>query len=47
MKIIDKMSDVAIENKEAGLIVAGAYGTAIIIYAVSHAATKLIRAIRG
>ncbi|NER05005.1 MAG: hypothetical protein F6K17_21610 [Okeania sp. SIO3C4] len=47
MTIIDKMTDVAIENKEAGLIIAGACGTAIIIYAISHAAAKLIRAIRG
>lgn len=47
MTIMNKMSDIAIENKEAGLIIAGACGTAIIIYTISHAAAKLICAIRG
>ena len=46
MTIINKMTDIAIENKEAGLIIAGACGTAIIIYTISHAAAQLIRAIR-
>ncbi|NEN91864.1 MAG: hypothetical protein F6K48_24350 [Okeania sp. SIO3H1] len=45
MKLIDKFADLAIENKEAGLIIAGACGTSIIIWAISHSAAKLIRAI--
>lgn len=45
--LVDKAIDLAIENKEAGLIVAGAIGTSIVIYTIAHSAAKLIRAVRG
>ena len=44
--LMDKFADAIAENKDAGLIVAGAIGTSIIIYAIAHSAAKLIRAVR-
>ena len=47
INLIDKITDLAIENQEVGLIVGSAIGTSIIICAIAHSAAKLIRAVRG
>lgn len=43
-ELIDKIADVAIQNREVGLILAGAVGMAILIYAGGKAIAELIRA---
>ncbi|GGA02635.1 hypothetical protein [Okeania sp. KiyG1] len=45
--LIDKITDLAMENQEVGLIVGSAIGTSIVICAIAHSAAKLIRAVRG
>ncbi|MFY7806644.1 MAG: hypothetical protein ACOVQ7_24800 [Limnoraphis robusta] len=47
MNLIDKVADLAIENKDAGLVIAGAIATSIVICAIAHSAAKLIRAVRS
>ncbi|MDJ0516937.1 MAG: hypothetical protein QNJ74_12010 [Trichodesmium sp. MO_231.B1] len=47
INLIDKITDLAIENQEVGLIVGSAIGTSIVICAIAHSAAKLIRAVRG
>ncbi|NET26132.1 hypothetical protein [Okeania sp. SIO1I7] len=46
INLMYKIADLAIENSDAGLILAGALGSSIIICAIAHSATKLIRALR-
>lgn len=45
--LIDKLTDLAMENQEVGLIVGSAIGTSIVICAIAHSAAKVIRAVRG
>lgn len=45
--LIDKITDLAMENQEVGLIVGSAIGTSIVICAIAHSAAKVIRAVRG
>lgn len=47
MNLIYKFTEMAIENRDAALIIAGAMGTSIIILAIGQSAKKLIRAVRG
>ncbi len=47
INLIDKVTDLAMENQEVGLIIGSAIGTSIIICAIAHSAAKLIRAVRG
>ncbi|MGD1713195.1 hypothetical protein [Dapis sp. BLCC M172] len=47
INLIDKITDLAMENQEVGLIIGSAIGTSIVICAIAHSAAKLIRAIRG
>lgn len=46
INLMYKVVDLAIENSDAGLILAGALGSSIVIWAIAHSATKLIRALR-
>lgn len=43
---LDKVATLAIENKEAGIIVALAIATSIILWAVAHLLVKLILVIK-
>lgn len=45
--LIDKVTDIAVANKEAGLVIASAIGTSVILYVIADAAAKLIRAVRS
>ncbi|MDY7002901.1 MAG: hypothetical protein SWX82_02715 [Cyanobacteriota bacterium] len=45
--LIDKITDLAMENQEVGLIVGSAIGTSIVICAIAHSAAKLIHAFRS
>ncbi|NES69040.1 MAG: hypothetical protein F6K24_29315 [Okeania sp. SIO2D1] len=47
INLIDKITDLAMENQEVGLIIGSAIGTSIIICAIAHSAAKVIRAVRG
>ncbi len=44
--LLDKLTDIAIENKEAGLILSTAIAASIIIYAVSKSVAEIIVAWR-
>jgi hypothetical protein len=46
LSLIDRVADLAIENRDAGLIIAGAIATSIVIVAISHSAAKLVEAFR-
>ncbi|MGL4500354.1 MAG: hypothetical protein ACRCU2_14915 [Planktothrix sp.] len=43
MGIVDKVADLAIGNKDAGLVLASALATSIIIWVITQSAVKLIR----
>lgn len=44
--LIDKAADVLIDNQSAGLILAGALGTSVVLYVVSLAVVGIIKALR-
>ncbi|NES20704.1 MAG: hypothetical protein F6K41_17665 [Symploca sp. SIO3E6] len=45
--LINKVADVAIANQDAGLIIAAAIGTSVILWAIADSAAKLIKAARS
>lgn len=45
--VVDKVADLAIANKDAGLVLAGSIGLAIVLWSISYSAAILIRAIRN
>jgi len=47
LHLINKVGDIAVANQDAGLIIAAAIGTSVILWAIADAAAKLIRAARG
>ena len=47
INLIDKVTDLAIENQQVGLIIGSAIGTSIVICAIAHSAAKLIHAFRS
>ncbi len=45
--LIDKITDIAVANQDAGLLIAGAIGTSAVLYVVADAAAKLIKVLRS
>ncbi|NER24484.1 MAG: hypothetical protein F6J96_28040 [Symploca sp. SIO1C2] len=45
--LINKVADIAVANQDAGLVIAAAIGTSVILWAIADAAAKLIKAARS
>jgi len=45
--LINKVADIAVANRDAGLVIAAAIGTSVILWAIADAAAKLIKAARS
>lgn len=45
--LLDKVTDMAIANQDAGLVIAAAIGTSVVLYVIADATAKLIKALRS